>query len=162
MRSGSYQAPTYWFSVLMVAVFGTMFADGLHIGAGLGYGITTPVFALVVAAVFFLWDRSEGTLSIHIITTPRRELFYWAAVLATFALGTAAGDLTALTLHLGYLDSALLFTLAIALAALGWARMALTPIVAFWAAYIVTRPLGASVADWLGKPQDKTGLGLGD
>lgn len=162
LRTREYRAPVYWTAVMMVAVFGTMAADGFHRGAGLSYAVTTPLLAVVVAAVFVVWHRSEGTLSIHSITTRRRELFYWAAVLATFALGTAAGDLTALTLHLGYLDSALLFTLAIALPALGWARLGLNPIVAFWAAYIVTRPLGASVADWIGKPQDKTGLGLGD
>jgi uncharacterized membrane-anchored protein len=162
LRAGEYHAPTYWFAVLMVAVFGTMFADGLHIGAGLGYGITTPVFALVVAAVFFLWHRSEGTLSIHSITTPRRERFYWAAVFATFALGTAAGDLTALTLHLGFSGSVLFFAAVIAVPALGWFGFRLNPIVAFWGAYVITRPLGASFADWFGKPLADKGLGFGD
>jgi uncharacterized membrane-anchored protein len=162
LRADSYHAPTYWFAVLMVAVFGTMFADALHIGAGLGYGITTPVFALAVAAVFFLWHRSEGTLSIHSITTPRRERFYWVAVFATFALGTAAGDLTALTLHLGFSGSVLFFAAVIAVPALGWFGFRLNPIVAFWGAYVITRPLGASFADWFGKPLADKGLGFGD
>lgn len=162
LRTREYRAPVYWFAVMMVAVFGTMAADGIHDGAGLSYAITTPFFAAVVGAIFFLWHRSEGTLSIHSITTRRRELYYWAAVLATFALGTAAGDLTALTLKLGFLDSALLFTLIFAVPALAWGRFGLNPIVAFWAAYIVTRPLGASFADWFGKPPSQTGLGLGD
>jgi uncharacterized membrane-anchored protein len=115
-----------------------------------------------VAAVFVLWYRSEGTLSIHTITTRRRETYYWAAVLATFALGTAAGDLTATTLHLGFLGSAGLFAAIIAVPAFAWWRSALNPILTFWAAYVITRPLGASFADWFGKPHSISGLGLGD
>ncbi|MCW2952569.1 MAG: hypothetical protein JWQ48_1739 [Conexibacter sp.] len=162
LRTREYRAPVYWFAVMMVAVFGTMAADGIHVGAGLSYAVTTPFFAVVVAAIFFLWHRSEGTLSIHSITTRRREVYYWAAVLATFALGTAAGDLTALSLNLGFFDSAVLFALIISVPALAWWRFRLNPIVAFWAAYIVTRPLGASFADWFGKSHARTGLGLGD
>jgi uncharacterized membrane-anchored protein len=162
LRARRYSAPVYWFAVLMVAVFGTMVADGIRDGAGLSYTVTTPLFALCVAAVFFFWHRSEGTLSIHSITTPRRERFYWAAVLATFALGTAAGDLTAISLHLGFLASVALFAVLIALPALAWARGWLNPIAAFWLAYILTRPLGASFADWFGKPHGQTGLGWGD
>jgi uncharacterized membrane-anchored protein len=145
----------------MVAVFGTMVADGIKDGLGLSYAVTTPVFALLVAAVFWRWQRSEGTLDIHSITTRRRERFYWLAVLGTFALGTAAGDLTAMTLRLGWLPSVALFGVAIALPALAWARGGLNPIAAFWLAYILTRPLGASFADWFSKP-DNGGLGLGD
>jgi len=115
-----------------------------------------------VAAVFLLWYRSEGTLSIHTITTRRRESYYWAAVLATFALGTAAGDLTATTLNLGFFGSVVLFAAIIAIPAIGWWRFNMNPIVAFWFAYIVTRPLGASFADWFGKPPAISGLGLGD
>jgi uncharacterized membrane-anchored protein len=144
-----------------VAVFGTMVADGIKDGLGLSYAVTTPVFALLVAAVFWRWHRSEGTLSIHSITTRRRERYYWLAVLGTFALGTAAGDLTAMTLHLGWFPSIVLFGVAIALPALAWARGGLNPIAAFWLSYILTRPLGASIADWIGKP-DNGGLGLGD
>jgi uncharacterized membrane-anchored protein len=162
LRAREYRAPTYWFAVLMVAVFGTMVADGLRDGAGLSYAVTTPLFALVVTAVFVRWQRSERTLSIHSIVTRRRETYYWCAVLATFALGTAAGDLTAIELHLGFLPSAALFAVAIAVPALAWWRGRLHPIAAFWAAYVVTRPLGASFADWFGKPLGQTGLGLGD
>ena len=162
LRVREYRAPVYWFAVLMVAVFGTMAADGVHVAGGVPYAVTTPFYAAVVAAVFFFWHRSERTLSIHSITTQRREAFYWTAVLATFALGTAAGDLTAISLNMGYLASAVLFAVAIAVPAIAWRRFGLHPIVAFWAAYVITRPLGASVADWIGKPVDKTGLGLGD
>jgi uncharacterized membrane-anchored protein len=161
-RAREYQAPAYWFAVMMVAVFGTMAADGLHRGAGIPYAVTTPFFVLVVAAVFVCWQRVEGTLSIHTITTRRRETFYWAAVLATFALGTALGDLTAITLNLGYLPSAVLFGVLIAIPALLWWRGAINPVLAFWAAYVVTRPLGASIADWFSKSSGKSGLGLGD
>ncbi len=160
MRTRSYQAPAYWFAVMMVAIFGTMAADGVHDGASIPYSVTTPMYGAIVAAIFFFWYRSEGTLSIHSITTRRREGFYWAAVLATFALGTAAGDLTALQLNIGYFDSVLLFTAIIAIPAIGWWRFKMNPIVAFWFAYIVTRPLGASFADGFSKPPP--GLGLGD
>jgi len=162
LRAREYRAPTYWFAVMMVAVFGTMAADGLHDGASLPYPVTTVLYGLLVAVVFVAWYRSEGTLSIHTIDTRRRECFYWAAVLATFALGTAAGDLTATTLDLGFLDSALLFAMLIAIPAIGWRWLGLNPVVAFWAAYIITRPLGASFADWFSKPPSISGLGLGD
>jgi uncharacterized membrane-anchored protein len=161
-RARTYHAPTYWFAVLMVAVFGTMAADGVHDGAGISYALTTPLLAAVVGAIFWRWHRSEGSISIHSITTRRREVFYWAAVLATFALGTAAGDLTAMTLHLGFLDSAFVFGALILVPLILWWRGSLNPVAAFWIAYVLTRPLGASVADWLGKPHAQTGVGLGD
>jgi uncharacterized membrane-anchored protein len=161
-RAPRYHAPTYWFAVMMVAVFGTMAADGVKDGLGLSYAVTTPFFALILGVIFALWYRSEGTLSIHSITTRRRETYYWCAVLASFALGTAAGDLTAMTLHLGFLDSAVLFGAIIAVPLVGWWIGRLNGIVAFWAAYVVTRPLGASFADWFGKPRLQTGIGWGD
>jgi uncharacterized membrane-anchored protein len=161
-RVREYRAPVYWFAVMMVAVFGTMVADGLRDGASLPYSVTTPFFAMVVAAVFWRWYRSEGTLSIHSIVTRRRETYYWAAVLATFALGTAAGDLTAIQFNLGFLSSVVLFAVVIAVPALAWWRSALNPILAFWSAYVVTRPLGASFADWFSKPHAQTGLDAGD
>ena len=161
LRQREYRAPIYWFAVMMVAIFGTMAADGVHDGASISYAITTPVFALAVAAIFALWFRSERTLSIHSITTRRRESYYWAAVLATFALGTAAGDLTALSLKLGFWPSVILFASVISIPAIGWSRFRLNPIVAFWFAYIVTRPLGASFADGFSK-HGNGGLGLGD
>src|ERR1700754_1590829 len=162
LRATEYRAPVYWFAVMMVAVFGTMAADGVKDGLGLSYAITTPFFALVVATIFALWYRSEGTLSIHSITTRKREQYYWAAVLATFALGTAAGDMTAISLNLGFFTSIILFGAVMAVPALLWWRGQLNPIVAFWSAYVLTRPVGASIVDWLRKPHGNTGLGLGD
>ena len=162
LRRTRYEAVYYWFAVMMVAVFGTMAADGIHDGTGVSYTVTTPLFAAVTGVIFLLWYRKEGTLSIHSITTRRREQFYWAAVLATFALGTAAGDLTALSLGIGFFDSVILFGVIICIPALAWWRGKLNPIVAFWAAYVVTRPLGASFADWFSKPAQNSGLGLGD
>jgi uncharacterized membrane-anchored protein len=161
MRQRKYRAPFYWFAVMMVAIFGTMAADGIHDGASIPYAVTTPLFALVTAAIFWRWYRSEGTLSIHSITTRRREGFYWAAVLATFALGTAAGDLTAMSLNLGYWPSVVLFASVILIPAVGWWRLHLNPIFAFWFAYILTRPIGASFADGFSK-HELGGLGLGD
>jgi uncharacterized membrane-anchored protein len=162
LRATRYRAPVYWFAVLMVAVFGTMAADGLHRGAGIPYAVSTLMCAVAVAVIFLVWHRVEGTLDIHSITTQRREAFYWLAVLATFALGTAAGDLTAFTLNLGLVGSVILFGAVMAVPAVGWWRFGLNPVVAFWAAYVVTRPLGASIADWFGKGHDRTGLGVGD
>ena len=160
-RSPEYRAVVYWFAVMMVAVFGTMAADGIHDGASIPYSVTTPVFAAIVAATFFVWYRTEGTLSIHSINTRRREAFYWTAVLGTFALGTAAGDLTAYSLNLGFWTSALLFAVIFAIPGLAWWRLNLNPIIAFWAAYVVTRPLGASLADGFSK-HTNGGLGWGD
>jgi uncharacterized membrane-anchored protein len=162
LRQREYRAPVYWFAVGMVAIFGTMVADVLKDGTGVSYAVTTPVFAIATALVFYRWHRSEGTLSIHSITTRRRELYYWSAVLCTFALGTAAGDLTAISLNLGFFASIVLFGAAIAVPGLLWWRGRLNPIVAFWSAYVVTRPLGASIVDWLGKPHVNTGLDWGD
>jgi uncharacterized membrane-anchored protein len=151
----------YWLAVAMVGVFGTMAADVLHVGLGVPYIASTVFYAIVLAAVFRAWYVSEGTLSIHSITTPRRELFYWAAVLATFALGTAAGDLTAVTFGLGYFGSILLFGAIIAIPAIGYFRFGMNSILAFWFAYVVTRPVGASVADWLAVSSARGGLALG-
>jgi uncharacterized membrane-anchored protein len=161
LRAREYKAPVYWFAVLMVAVFGTMVADGLKM-TGLPYAVTTPLFAIALAVVFRRWHQSEGTLSIHSITTSRRETFYWTAVLVSFALGTAAGDLTAIQLHLGYWDSAVLFGAAMVVPALLWKFGGLNPIVAFWLSYILTRPLGASFADGFSKPVAETGMNVGD
>jgi uncharacterized membrane-anchored protein len=159
LQAPRYDAWTYWTAVAMVAVFGTIVADVLHVATDLSYWVTSAFYALVVAGLFAAWYRSEGTLSIHSITTARRELFYWATVLATFALGTAVGDLTGLTLHLGFLASGLLFTVAIAVPLVAW-KAGLNPTIAFWSAYVLTRPLGASYADWVGK-QHRLGGGLG-
>jgi len=117
---------------------------------------------VVLAVVFVAWYRTEGTLSIHSIFTTRRELFYWVTVMATFALGTAAGDFTAHTVKLGYFDSAVLFAGLILIPAVGYRFFGMNEVLAFWFAYVLTRPLGASIADWLGKPKHLSGLGLGD
>jgi uncharacterized membrane-anchored protein len=151
----------YWLAVAMVGVFGTMCADVLHVGLGVPYIASTIFYAIVLALVFRTWYRTEGTLSIHSITTERREIFYWAAVLATFALGTAAGDLTAVTVGLGYFGSGLMFAAIIAVPAIGYWRFGMNSILAFWFAYVVTRPLGASFADWLAVSSQRGGLAIG-
>jgi uncharacterized membrane-anchored protein len=152
----------YWLAVVMVGVFGTMAADVLHVGFGVPYAVSSVLYAVVLAAVFIGWRRTEPTISIHSINTPRREAFYWAAVVATFAMGTAVGDLTATTLHLGYYGSMWLFAGIIAIPAIGYRWFRWNSIFAFWFAYVVTRPLGASFADWLGKPVSSGGLGWGN
>ncbi len=157
-----YVAWSYWFAVVMVGIFGTMAADVVHVGFGVPYAVSTAGYAIVLAAVFVAWQRTEHTLSIHGIDTTRREVYYWATVVATFALGTAAGDLTATTLRLGYLGSVVLFAVVILIPAAGRRWLRWSPILTFWFAYVVTRPLGASVADWLGKPASVGGLGVGD
>jgi uncharacterized membrane-anchored protein len=160
-RAPRYRVWIYWFAVAMVAVWGTLAADGLHIKLGVPYALSSAFFAVCLVVVFVAWYATEHTLSIHSITTPRRELFYWATVLATFALGTAVGDLTATTLHLGFLTSGLMFTGLICLPALAYWKLGLNPVLAFWIAYVLTRPLGASYADWLGVPHRYGGVGLG-
>ncbi len=151
----------YWLAVVMVAIFGTMAADVAHIVLGIPYLVSTICFASALAIIFAIWYISEKTLSIHTIYNGRRELFYWATVMATFALGTAAGDMTASTLHLGYFPSFVLFAVLFALPALAYRLFGLNAIFAFWFAYVITRPLGASFADWMGKPY-LGGIGLGD
>jgi uncharacterized membrane-anchored protein len=160
-RTRRYVAAAYWYLALAIATFGTGAADVLHLDLGLPYTVTTAGWAVVLAVVFWLWYRREGTLSIHSIITRRREVYYWATVFATFALGTALGDLTAVTLHLGYLGSAIMFTAIIIIPLVAW-RMGLNPVAAFWFAYIVTRPLGASFADYFSKPPALSGAGFGD
>jgi uncharacterized membrane-anchored protein len=157
-----YNAWTYWLAVVAVGVFGTMAADVLHVGFGVPYIVSSVIYAIALVAVFAGWYRTEGTLSIHSVDTPRREMFYWAAVVATFAMGTAVGDLTATTFGLGYFASGLVFAAIIAGPAIGYFRFGWNPILSFWLAYVATRPLGASFADWMGKPQSVGGLGWGD
>lgn len=157
-----YVAASYWFTVVMVGIFGTMAADVLHVGFGVPYVVSSILYAVLLAAVYLVWYRTERTLSIHSIDTPRREAFYWAAVVATFAMGTAVGDMTAFVFHLGYLGSIVLFAVVILIPAGGFRLLRWNAILSFWFAYVVTRPLGASVADWLGKPTTTGGVGLGD
>jgi uncharacterized membrane-anchored protein len=137
-------------------------SDFLHLDVHVPYAGTTLLWAAILGLIFWTWQRSEGTLSIHSVTTQRREAFYWATVFATFALGTALGDFTASSLNLGYLDSGILFTVVILLPALAHWQLGLNGIAAFWMSYIVTRPLGASFADYFSKPRAITGLNFGD
>jgi uncharacterized membrane-anchored protein len=164
-RRPSYHAPTYWFAVAMVAVFGTVIADVFNPQAGGFVDVSLPKiaggYAIALAVCFAAWYRTEGTLSIHSITTPRREAFYWATVMLTFALGTAAGDWTAFYLDLGFATSMGYFAVAIVIPWLLWRFARLNSVAAFWMAYVLTRPLGASIADWLGKDKP-LGLGVGD
>jgi uncharacterized membrane-anchored protein len=160
-RRRGYRPGTYWTTALLVSVFGTMAADVLHVGVGVPYAVSTAGFAVVLAAVFTAWWLRERTLSVHEITTARREGFYWAAVVTTFALGTATGDLTATSLGLGYLDSGLLFLVVFAAPGLFFAATRRGAIATFWIAYVATRPLGASFADWLAVPRARGGVGLG-
>ncbi|MEN0130549.1 MAG: hypothetical protein AAGC49_13980 [Brevundimonas sp.] len=161
LRARRYDAWRYWLAVSMVGVFGTMAADVVHVGLGIPYIVSTPAFALFLAAVFATWWRTEGTLSVHEIDTRRRELFYWAAVVGTFALGTAAGDLVAVTFNLGYLASGFVFAALILVPYVGYRTRRMGEVLAFWFAYVLTRPVGASFADWLGQPPSRGGLGLG-
>jgi uncharacterized membrane-anchored protein len=161
-RTRRYHAASYWFLAYAIAVSGTGIADFMHLYLGIPYAGTTVLWAVVLAAVFVTWYRSERTLSIHSITTTRREAFYWATVFATFALGTALGDFTASVVGLGYLGSAVLFFVVILLPALAWRQFGLNSVAAFWCSYVITRPLGASIADYLSKPHSLSGIDLGD
>lgn len=150
----------YWWTVLLVSVTGTLITDNLTDVYGVPLQVTTAIFAAALVVVFGAWYLVEGTLSIHSIHTRRREAFYWLAVLVTFALGTAAGDLIAEKMALGYWPSLLLFAGLIALITAGHYLTRKGAVFAFWAAYIITRPLGASLGDLLTQPSDAGGLGI--
>jgi uncharacterized membrane-anchored protein len=157
-----YRAFSYWFLAYAIATFGTGVADFLHLDVHISYAGTTLLWAAILAVVFVVWQRAEGTLSIHSITTQRREAFYWSTVFATFALGTALGDYTADSLNLGYLSSGILFGGVILIPAVAWWRLGLNSIAAFWASYVVTRPLGASFADYISKAKNLSGIAFGN
>lgn len=161
LRAGRYVPWLYWTTVAMVGVFGTMAADVAHVVLGLPYTASFLLCAALLAGLFAASQRTEGSVSVHDVTTTRRELFYWSAVVLTFAMGTALGDLAAVTLHLGYAGSIVLFTAAILVPVAGYRLLHWGPVLSFWFAYVLTRPLGASVADWLGKPVAERGVGLG-
>src|SRR5690348_1931112 len=156
-----YNAWAYWLAVSMVAVFGTMAAGIVHVYMGVPYQWSASLYAAGTVVIFVLWWWSERTLSVHSIYTRRREAFYWAAVLATFAMGTAVGDMTAVTFRLGFFASGILFLAIFAIPGIAYWLIGLNEIVAFWFAYIITRPLGASFADWLAVPPSQGGLNLG-
>ncbi|MDX2546481.1 hypothetical protein ACOT81_36655 [Streptomyces sp. WI04-05B] len=160
-RTSAYRPGVYWTAVALISVVGTLISDNLTDNMGVPLTTSTTVFAIVLAIVFAAWYRSERTLSIHSIDTLRRESFYWLAVLFTFALGTAAGDLAAERMALGYWVSALLFALAIAAVAVARFALGLNAVWSFWIAYVLTRPLGASMGDYLSQPTGDGGLGMG-
>ena len=152
---------SYWLAVVLISIVGTLVTDNLVDNFGVSLVSTTIGFTAALTATFVLWYGSERSLSIHAITTTRREAWYWLAILFTFALGTAAGDLVAEHFALGYLSTGVLFGMIIASLAAGYAWLGLDPILGFWLAYIFTRPLGASLGDLLSQPAEYGGMGLG-
>lgn len=160
-RTRSYVPGVYWLSVVLISVVGTLITDNLTDNLGVPLETTTAVFAVALVLTFAAWYLSERTLSIHTIRTSRREAFYWLAILFTFALGTAAGDLTAERLNVGYWLSAVLFAGVIAAVAVGHYWLDLNAVWSFWIAYVLTRPLGASLGDYLSQPRADGGLVLG-
>jgi len=160
ISAGRYTPWRYWLFVLMVAVFGTMVADVTHIALDVPYAVSTAAFAVLLGIVFVVWAATERTVSIHSITSRRREVFYWVAVLVTFALGTAFGDLTAVTLGLGYLTSGVIFAALFAIPLVA-TSLRVAEIATFWIAYALTRPLGASFADWIAVDGSRGGLNVG-
>jgi uncharacterized membrane-anchored protein len=160
-KTRRYVPGIYWLAVVLISIVGTLITDNLTDRLGVPLMYTTIIFAVVLSIVFAAWYRKEKTLSIHSIITTRRESFYWLAILFTFALGTAAGDLLAETIDLGYLLSAIIFGALIASVAIGHFIFKVNAILAFWLAYILTRPLGASIGDYLSQDTSSGGLGLG-
>ena len=156
-----YVPAIYWLAAVLISIVGTLITDNLTDNFGIPLTTTTLIFGVALAVIFAVWYASEETLSIHTIYTTRREAFYWLAILLTFAVGTAAGDLVAESFHIGYLLSGLMFAALIGVVALahyGWKANA---VLTFWLAYILTRPLGASIGDYLSQARDDGGLGLG-
>lgn len=160
LRTQRYTPWLYWLTVVLVSVVGTLITDLLTDGLGVSLYISTSVFAVVLAVIFSVWFWVERTLSIHEIFTPRRELFYWFAILCTFALGTAAGDLATEALGLGFMWGAVAFGTLIAITYAIW-RMGGNAVLTFWIGYILTRPLGAALGDMLTQAKTYGGLGLG-
>ena len=151
----------YWLAVVLISIVGTLVTDNLVDNFGVTLMTTTIIFTVALAATFALWYRSEGTLSIHSILTTKRETYYWLAILFTFALGTASGDLVSEKFALGYFQTGILFGLIIGSLAMGYFFLGLDAILGFWLAYIFTRPLGASFGDFLSQPGEYGGMGLG-
>ncbi len=160
-KARKYNPTLYWVSVVMISIIGTLITDNLSDNIGVPLEVSTIVFSIVLGIVFLTWYAFEKTLSIHTIMTTRRESFYWLAILFTFALGTAAGDLSAERLQLGYLVSIFIFGGLLALVALAYYGLRANAVLAFWLAYILTRPLGASIGDFLSQARADGGLGLG-
>ncbi len=160
-RSKKYTPGIYWLAVVLISIVGTLITDNLTDNLEVALETTTIVFSIALAVTFAWWYASEKTLSIRTIYTRKREAFYWLAILFTFALGTAAGDLVAESLELGYLVSAAIFGVLITVVAFANLRLKLNSVLAFWIAYILTRPLGASLGDYLSQSSADGGLGLG-
>jgi uncharacterized membrane-anchored protein len=160
-RSRKYLPAFYWLAVVLISVAGTLITDSLVDKLGIPLWVTTVVFTVALGLTFVAWYAVEKSLSVHTIQTTRRELFYWSAILFTFTLGTAGGDLLSEGANLGYLVSGLLFAGSIALVTLLYYKAGLNSVVAFWIAYILTRPLGASLGDQLSQPRASGGLGMG-
>ena len=160
-RTTAYRAGVYWLAVALISVVGTLISDNLTDNMGVPLETSTTVFAFLLAVVFAVWYRRERTLSIHSIDTTSRESYYWLAVLFTFALGTAAGDLVSERMDLGYWLAAVLFASAIAAVAVAHFTLGLNAVWSFWIAYVLTRPLGASIGDYLSQPTGDGGIGLG-
>jgi uncharacterized membrane-anchored protein len=160
-RARRYVPGIYWFTVVAISVVGTLLTDNLTDRFGVSLKLTTPICAVLLTAAFMVWYRYERTLSIHSIFTVRREAFYWVAILFTFALGTASGDLIAEQFNIGYWKSGLIFAAGIAVVAFAWRVLRADAILTFWLAYILTRPLGASIGDYMSQPRHDGGLGLG-
>jgi uncharacterized membrane-anchored protein len=160
-RARRYVPAIYWLAVALLSVVGTLITDNLTDKYNVSLTTSTIVFAIALAATFVSWYSVEHTLSIHSIDTTRREAFYWLTILFTFALGTALGDLIAEKFDVGYWKAALLFGGLIALIAIAWRWFQINAVLAFWMAYILTRPLGASIGDYLSQPKADGGLGLG-
>jgi uncharacterized membrane-anchored protein len=160
-RATKYVSGIYWLTVVLISVFGTLVTDNLTDGMGVPLELSTVVFSVLLGLTFLFWYLSEKTLSIHSIYTRKREAFYWFTVLFTFALGTAVGDLYSEQLGLGYLHTGIIVAIIIACAFLAWKFLKLDAVLAFWVAYIFTRPLGASLGDYLSQPKEYGGLGLG-
>jgi uncharacterized membrane-anchored protein len=160
-RARRYVPGLYWLAVVLISIVGTLITDNLTDNFGVALTTTTVIFAIALAVTFAVWFASEKTLSIHTIYTRKREAFYWAAILFTFALGTAAGDLVSEKMNLGYVVAALMFGALIALVTVAHFGVRLNAVLAFWIAYILTRPFGASIGDYLSQPSGDGGLGLG-
>ena len=160
-RSKKYNVGIYWISIVLISIFGTLITDNLTDGMGVSLVTTTIVFAVLLVITFIVWYLKEKTLSIHSIVTRKRESFYWLAILFTFALGTAAGDLISETFNLGYPLAVVLFAVLIAIVAIGYFKFKWNAVATFWIAYILTRPLGASIGDYLSQARSDGGLGLG-
>ena len=160
-KSTKYRPSLYWLVVVLISITGTLFTDNLTDNVGVSLITSSVIFSIMLAIVFIVWHRTEASLAIHSIYTPRREAFYWSAILFTFALGTAAGDLFAERLGLGYGLSLVIFAAAILFIGLAWKSKFVNPVLAFWAIYVLTRPLGASIGDLLSQSKKDGGIGLG-